>query len=459
MAVKLIDLQVIYGIAGAREQFEDLASQLVLSVDPRADKVREKQGDGGIDVYIGDMSAPDGIDVYQCKFFAHGIGESQKQQIRESFKRCQESKRFTMKKWTLCLPVELSFDEKEWFAGWKNRQASTGVVIEEPWGAVKLEQLLYQDKNKGLKEAFFKEEHLTQIREMHGMMQELIASLASRLQEDAETRNRDRQTGEVARQADEIDRFVRSLRETYLVRLSQAAGDMGFPSKRPAHWEIVIRPGWIPADTRIKSLRECWDTVEACRVTSNGWEYPVVRRGDRQPGQDWAGITKVRGFEVESWRLSQKGLFAHMFPIWDDVEMIDKKPDLSCWDLRNRVPPQHFLDIDVVIRTFTHVFRFAAKLAERAFDPGDGAVDVSVRLNGTRDRALMSWIEPRRFRHCYQASEPALEHARHCPRAELLADPDPFALTAADWFLERFGWHEESAGVLAKLQKGIFSRH
>ena len=38
MAIKLIDLQLIYGVAGAREKFEDLASQLVKSEQPNADK-------------------------------------------------------------------------------------------------------------------------------------------------------------------------------------------------------------------------------------------------------------------------------------------------------------------------------------------------------------------------------------------------------------------------------------
>jgi hypothetical protein len=50
VAVKLIDLQLIYGVAGAREKFEDLTSQLVKTEHPRADKVRIVRGDGGIDV-------------------------------------------------------------------------------------------------------------------------------------------------------------------------------------------------------------------------------------------------------------------------------------------------------------------------------------------------------------------------------------------------------------------------
>jgi hypothetical protein len=69
MAVKLIDLQLIYGVAGAREQFDELVSKLVKQEHLEAGKVRVGQGDGGIDVYVGELNDPGGIEVYQCKFF------------------------------------------------------------------------------------------------------------------------------------------------------------------------------------------------------------------------------------------------------------------------------------------------------------------------------------------------------------------------------------------------------
>ena len=50
MAVKLIDQQVIYGVAGAREKFEELSSQLIKNEEPNARKVQVVQSDGGIDV-------------------------------------------------------------------------------------------------------------------------------------------------------------------------------------------------------------------------------------------------------------------------------------------------------------------------------------------------------------------------------------------------------------------------
>jgi hypothetical protein len=58
---------------------------------------------------------------------------------------------------------------------------------------------------------------------------------------------------------------------------------------------------------------------------------------------------------------------------------------------------------------------------------------------------------------CSRAAEAGLENTWRCPRAELLAGPDALAVPAAAWFFERFGWHEESEGMLATLQSRIFA--
>jgi hypothetical protein len=171
------------------------------------------------------------------------------------------------------------------------------------------------------------------------------------------------------------------------------------------------------------------------------------------------GATRINQLDVETWRLSQKGLFVHMFPVWDDVKQTGALPQSWPWDLPKGFVPQHFLDIDVAIRTFTHIFRFAASLAEKAFDPGDGTVEVTISLTATRDRVLMTWNDPQRLMDCYRATEPALEHTWRCPRDDLRREPDDFARTAAVWFFERFGWHEVSAEVLLRLQSRLSAGH
>lgn len=44
-----------------------------------------KSGDWGLDVIVGEIDEV--ISVWQAKFFIDGVGETQKEQIRESFKQ------------------------------------------------------------------------------------------------------------------------------------------------------------------------------------------------------------------------------------------------------------------------------------------------------------------------------------------------------------------------------------
>jgi hypothetical protein len=458
MAVKLIDLQLIYGVAGAREKFEDLASQLVRGEQPDADKVRIVQGDGGIDLYVGELTGPDGIAVYQCKFFPQGIDDAQRNQIRESFARCRDSAKFAMRKWTLCLPIDLSLDEKRWFEEWRAKQASSGIVIEDPWGAMKLEGLLYQQKNQGLKEAFFQEEHLAQIREMHGLLELLLPDIAKRLRLDANERDQARLSEALAQQAKVIDQKVADMRETYLSRATQSAQKMGFPSKRPCHWEVVIHPSKLSFPPLIEKLGDCWAIAEACRVQSPGWNYPDMTLEHRDVGEDWIGSTVAYEWEefyVESWRLHQNALFIHMFPIWDDYHQASTHQERSYGWLPDGFVPQHFLTDDVAIRTITHIFRFAKKLAEKTSPDSKGAVRIGIRLNGTRDRVL---VPPgpivREFR---RATAPILEHILDYPVKDL-QQPDVLAVNEAFWFFERFNSRFVTLEDLARIQARIFSR-
>lgn len=184
MAVRITDLQLIYGTAGAREKFEHLVTQIVKSEYPAATQVRTVVGDSGIDVYMGEFSVPDGIDVYQAKWFINGVGSSQRGQIRDSFDCIHESAEFTARSWTLCLPVDMTIEETRWFEKWTTKQ--TDIEIRKPWDGTKLTALLLAAKNRGIKEAFFKEEYLTQIRETHATVERLAREVDERLPKAAQ---------------------------------------------------------------------------------------------------------------------------------------------------------------------------------------------------------------------------------------------------------------------------------
>jgi hypothetical protein len=180
MAVKLTDLQLIYGVAGAREKFEDLAVHLIKSERPDVERIRIVRGDGGIDAHDGSLSDAGRVDVFQVKFFPEGIGESQKNQIRESFKRIRENKELKAHSWTLCLPVDLSIDEKKWFDEWSEKQKHSGIEIRPVWGALTIESFLYHERNNGVREQFFQEHHMRRIREIQDTLEQLVRDFSER---------------------------------------------------------------------------------------------------------------------------------------------------------------------------------------------------------------------------------------------------------------------------------------
>jgi len=173
LAIKLANLQTLWGMAGAREKFEDMVSQLIHVEKPNSQRIRIVKGDGGLDSFEGELSDSDGIEVFQVKYFPGKIDDAQKGQIRNSFATVRDSIKFKAKSWTLCLPVDMSIEETEWFEGWKAKQADTDIEIRQPWGALHIETLLLQEKNRTIREAFFREENTILLREQVDILNEL----------------------------------------------------------------------------------------------------------------------------------------------------------------------------------------------------------------------------------------------------------------------------------------------
>jgi hypothetical protein len=439
MAVKLIDLQIIYGLAGAREKFEDLAFDLIKSEEPRALKVRVLQGDGGIDAHVNDLNDPTGVHVYQCKFFEKGLGDSQKDQIRGSFRRCRESEDYKLKRWTLCLPVDLSVPERQWFETWRDGQKASGVVIDDPWGSSILENLLHQDRNKGLRDVYFKEEFVAQIGDMHGLMQRLSARVEEVLREREAERSQARQAGVLDRQAQFIERLVGEVRHEHADRLRQAVR----PDLQPAQWEVVIRPSWISDQPRFASFRGCLAVLGACQVGPTHWRYPELSLATQTTGQDWVGGAWAHDGDVECWHFATKGVFVHVFTVPEEQ---GSSPAVY----------QHCFAVNQAIGRLTQMFRFAKGLAERAFDTNDGTVEMTICLSGIRGRTLV--LPGGLNRGNVRGSQDQIDYFARCPRNELLRAPDSFAIKAAIHFFERFGWLHVTEEQLARVQSD-YARH
>lgn len=138
-------LRDMHGDAGAREIFEKICTEwLYAQYGENAHNIRVSQGDEGIDILVGDFSAP--IKNYQCKFFLDGLGDAQKAQIRESFKTAVSSTTYKMEKWVLCVPCALSASEFKWWSEWRAKQEKLyGIDIALHEGGYLISQLKKYD--------------------------------------------------------------------------------------------------------------------------------------------------------------------------------------------------------------------------------------------------------------------------------------------------------------------------
>ena len=120
------DFKALHGnIAGARTAFEKTCETLFREIhkDSNVQQVEVKQGDGGIDIFIGNIGI-EPITVIQCKFFLEEFDEVQYAQIRSSFSTAKKSIEYELKEWILCLPIVLNLSQNKWWADWKNKKTN-----------------------------------------------------------------------------------------------------------------------------------------------------------------------------------------------------------------------------------------------------------------------------------------------------------------------------------------------
>jgi hypothetical protein len=158
----------MHGDAGAREIFEKICSELLISIFPEdSHPIRVTQGDGGIDILVGDFFAP--IINYQCKCFIDGVDEAQKAQIRNSFHRAITSLTYTMKKWVLCIPCVMSLTEFDWWSNWRNENQQRHKIEIALWdGAFLISEL----KKYGIYDTAFDNDQKLMLEDIH---RELLA--------------------------------------------------------------------------------------------------------------------------------------------------------------------------------------------------------------------------------------------------------------------------------------------
>jgi hypothetical protein len=149
--------QVRAGKAGAPTDFEQMLGLLVRATsDKNASLVFANPGDWGIDVLTGSLNGR--ATVWQARYFAQGIGRSQRPQIRSSFatvvaKAAEHG--FTLERWVLCAPASMDTRTRQWWEEWKETQErDTGVAI-DLWDENVLRELLLTEEAAAVYQEYY----------------------------------------------------------------------------------------------------------------------------------------------------------------------------------------------------------------------------------------------------------------------------------------------------------------
>lgn len=158
-------------IAGARQAFEDACETLYRKRNPgeHVSQVSLRQGDGGIDVFIGELGIKP-ISVIQCKFFLESFGNSQKAQIRESFETAVNSTSFELKEWILCIPRVIDITENSWWFKWKHKQLKKFKKEDNFIRIINGNELIDLLKQDDLYNQVFQMDDSNRIKEMHDVI-------------------------------------------------------------------------------------------------------------------------------------------------------------------------------------------------------------------------------------------------------------------------------------------------
>jgi hypothetical protein len=114
----------------ARDAFENLTEDLVAIVHPDVRAIRANPGDWGIDVFVGALTRGGEVYVWQSKYFIDGFGKTQQGDVRDSYnsaKKAAQNNGYTLKAWTLCIPITLDAPSLKWWQGWVKRNKADGI--------------------------------------------------------------------------------------------------------------------------------------------------------------------------------------------------------------------------------------------------------------------------------------------------------------------------------------------
>ncbi len=212
-----------------------------------------------------------------------------------------------------------------------------------------------------------------------------------------------------------------------------------------AYWRVTIRPSEFDP-SRVPTLGQCKDIVEASQVVLRGWDYPHIEE-ITSGGSDWIeSQCHWEGRHLEYWRFYMSAQFAHHFTLIEDFHRLTRSP-----------APERYMLVLNALYTVTEVFEFAARLAHHGvLRP---AADLSIRIHGTQGRELtyQDLFHSVGFGP-YVCRQSDIRYETQASEAQLLGQAANLAVDAAIAIFEAFQWFNPPKAQLIEEQAKLLER-
>lgn len=220
-----------------------------------------------------------------------------------------------------------------------------------------------------------------------------------------------------------------------------------------AHWQVVIRPTvFQEARFGMKALRSM---MKRNAFRFYGWQYPYFKDDEPEYGVDWlGGRCKPFGGHHEYWRIFQSGQFAHVFSFVEDEDK-EKADEIAPRLIpgMNAFKPSGYVDVPSIFQRTTLVFELAKRLVQ--YDEFGNGVQIEIGMMGIQNRILFVFNQSRYWHSFYKCSAENLPFRQSVTKEELTSNAPQLALDCAEWFYERFGWHDAPSSTFATEQQEL----
>ena len=223
------------------------------------------------------------------------------------------------------------------------------------------------------------------------------------------------------------------------------------------HWRVNFRPDEYDPEL-IPSPPKCFRLVEQTRVflQSWSWSYPYLsnRPEERRVRTNGVEAWTASEYMTEYWRFYQSGQFLHLFT-FEEASKVHSAGQQDGRRLSDSSEVRGFVHFPDFLCTVTQIFEFATRLCLKELYRG--SLEVTIELKDIeRFRLWSPYLAPFK-RYEWVCHEPELRWTRPFPVVELIANNADYALDAAIWFFERFGWEDRSKDALRRDQRALLS--